>query len=333
MNIKFYQVVDTIHGTIYYTKLERKIINTPFFNRLHDVNQSSTVYLTFPPNRTKRYEHSLGTMQLTSEVFCNAAMNSSGDEAMDLLMKMAKDSFLQIIKYIKNGGGFIFSFQNKTYKTMDLLKNKSAEDVVDIIEKNFSHLFHGNCLLNYAPNGLNTGYNAFIFLCLLQSLRIVGLLHDIGHPPQSHIIESVLEELDYGLRQLSEDKRTLRQKRFLAILSSYKNIKDKSITQIDEEMAIKTQNAKKEHLHEMIGLQIMKQIIDYVFPNLMEGIIVDARGEKDIINLLYYCTIIEFVFAIVRNKNDFWIGLHNIIDGTIDTDRMDFGEIRVRHQC
>ena len=40
MNVKFYQVVDTIHGTIYYTKLERQMINTPFFNRLHDVNQS-----------------------------------------------------------------------------------------------------------------------------------------------------------------------------------------------------------------------------------------------------------------------------------------------------
>ena len=105
MNVKFYQVVDTIHGTIYYTKLERQIINTPFFNRLHDVNQSSTVYLTFPPNRTKRYEHSLGTMQLTSDIFYNAAMNSSGSEAMDLLMKKARKAFLEIVSYIRNGGG------------------------------------------------------------------------------------------------------------------------------------------------------------------------------------------------------------------------------------
>ena len=327
MNVKFYQVVDTIHGTIYYTKLERQIINTPFFNRLHDVNQSSTVYLTFPPNRTKRYEHSLGTMQLTSDIFYNAAMNSSGSEAMDLLMKKARKAFLEIVSYIRNGGGngkFIFPFQQKTYETMDFLKNKNDDYIIEIIDKQFSTLFHGNCLLNYAPNKLNTGMNAFLFLCLLQSLRIVGLLHDIGHPPQSHIIESVLEEIDYEVRQLAEDERNIRQKKFLSILSSYKDINHGSIVQIDRDMAIKTENAKKEHLHEMIGLQIIKQVIDYVFPKFMDKTIKSARSDEDLINMLYYFTIIEFVFSIVRNKNAFWIGLHNIIDGTIDTDRLDF---------
>lgn len=81
-------------------KLEQMIINTLFFNRLHDVNQSSTVYLTFPPNRTKRYEHSLGAMQLTSDIFYNAAMNSAGDDAMKMLMKKAENAFMEIIEYI-----------------------------------------------------------------------------------------------------------------------------------------------------------------------------------------------------------------------------------------
>lgn len=327
MNVKFYQVVDTIHGTIYYTKLEQMIINTPFFNRLHDVNQSSTVYLTFPPNRTKRYEHSLGTMQLTSDIFYNAAMNSAGDDAMNMLMKKAESAFMEIIEYIKSGGGngkFIFPFRQNTFKTMDFLKNKSDQQIKQIIDKEFSTLFHGNCLLNYAPNGLSTGLNAFLFLCLLQSLRIVGLLHDIGHPPQSHIIEGVLEEIDYELREMGEDERNLRQKRFLSILSSYKDTNDKSIEQIDQNMAIKTKNANKEHLHEMIGLQVIKQIVDYVFPQFMDQTIETSRNDGDIINTLYYFTIIEYVFAIVRNKNAFWIGLHNIIDGTIDTDRLDF---------
>ena len=146
MNVKFYQVVDTIHGTIYYTKLERQIINTPFFNRLHDVNQSSTVYLTFPPNRTKRYEHSLGTMQLTSDIFYNAAMNSSGSEAMDLLMKKARKAFLEIVSYIRNGGGngkFIFPFQQKTYETMDFLKNKNDDYIIEISLNNFQLFFTG----------------------------------------------------------------------------------------------------------------------------------------------------------------------------------------------
>lgn len=322
MNVKFNQVIDNVHGTIYYTKLEQKIINTPFFNRLHDVNQSSTVYLTFPPNRTKRYEHSLGTMQLTSEVFYNAAMNSSGSEAMNLMMDNAKKAFEEIINYIKNTGEVYFPFSQKVYGNMDYVKGKEEKDIINIIEENFLQLFHGNCLLNYLPSGLNKGYDAFLFLCLLQSIRIVGLLHDIGHPPQSHIIESVLEEIDYELRELPN--HNIRQKRFIAILSSYKDTNHESIKLIDQKMAIKTKNAKKEHLHEMVGIQIIKQIVNYVFPNLMDNNIKDVQCNNSAINMLYYFTVIEFVFAIVRNKNAYWIGLHNIIDGTIDTDRLDF---------
>lgn len=325
MNIKFYQTVDTIHGTIYYTKLEQQIINTPFFNRLHDVNQSSTVYLTFPPNRTKRFEHSMGTMQLTSDIFYNAAMNSSGTSAKELLMKKAKEAFGEVIAYIKAGKGKgLFDFHQKTLKTMDFLKSKSQEYFVEVIDKQFLTLFRGNCLLNYAPYDLNTGFNRFLFLCLLQSLRIVGLLHDIGHPPQSHVIEKILGEIDFELRERPEKELNERQKRFLNILSSYKDVNDESIVRIDEKMAIRTKTAEKEHLHEMIGIQIIKRIIDYVFPEVMEDAVNSPRSAEAAVQVLYYFTIIEFVFAVVRNKNAFWIGLHNIIDGTIDTDRLDF---------
>lgn len=323
MNVKLYQIVDTIHGTIYYTNLEKNIISTPFFNRLHDVNQSSTVYLTFPPNRTKRYEHSLGTMQLTSEVFRNATVNSMGDESMDLLIEYADKAFRDVIKNIKDGSGkLVFSYKEKTFRTMDNISSKKEEEIVQLLEEQFLTVFHGNCLLNYAPSGLNIGYKAFLFLCLIQSLRIVGLLHDVGHPPQSHIIESVLEEIDYELRGYSQLND--RQKKFISILSSYKDINHKSIAKIDKEMGIKTIVAKKEHLHEMIGIQIIKRIVEIVFPDLIERSIIEGKDDIDIINVAYYITIIEFVFAIVRNKSSFWIGLHSIIDGTIDTDRLDF---------
>ena len=74
----------------------------------------------------------------------------------------------------------------------------------------------------------------------------------------------------------------------------------------------------------MIGIQIIKRIIDYVFPEVMEDAVNSPRSAEAAVQVLYYFTIIEFVFAVVRNKNAFWIGLHNIIDGTIDTDRLDF---------
>lgn len=328
MNVKFYQVIDTVHGSIYYTSLENKIIHTPFFNRLHDVNQCSTVYFTFPPNRTKRYEHSLGTMQLTSDVFYNAVVNSVGSEAVELLMKKMDSEFKKIFEFIKNGRGsskFIFQFSQRTLSVLDSIKRGlDFIGVKDIINLEFFDVFEGNCLLNLVPRYSKGGYETFLYLCLFQSLRLVGLLHDIGHPPQSHIIEHVLGEIYDELQMLTKEKRTERQNNFVNILSSYRDIDDDSIVQIDNRMAIETKNRKLEHLHEMIGIQIIKYIVDWVFPDLIDNSFSLDNSTFDKINVLYYLTIIEFMFAIIRNKNSFWSGLHSIIDGTIDTDRLDF---------
>lgn len=71
------QRTDSIHGTIYLSEFESELTSTPFFYRLHDIYQSSTVYLTFPANRTKRYEHSLGVMALASEMLFASITNAS----------------------------------------------------------------------------------------------------------------------------------------------------------------------------------------------------------------------------------------------------------------
>lgn len=58
------------------SELESDLIATPYFYRLHDVYQNSTVYMAFPSNRTKRYEHSLGTMELASSMLFSAISNA-----------------------------------------------------------------------------------------------------------------------------------------------------------------------------------------------------------------------------------------------------------------
>lgn len=73
---KLKQVTDVIHGTIFLSTLESEMISTPYFYRLHDIYQSSTVYMTYPSNRTKRYEHSLGVMQLASRMLFSSIANA-----------------------------------------------------------------------------------------------------------------------------------------------------------------------------------------------------------------------------------------------------------------
>ena len=61
------EMVDTIHGLIAYSGIEQAIIGTPIFNRLHRVLQNSLVCLTYPSNKVKRFEHSVGTMHLAGQ--------------------------------------------------------------------------------------------------------------------------------------------------------------------------------------------------------------------------------------------------------------------------
>lgn len=336
MNIKFYQSIDTIHGTIFYTNLEKMIISTPYFNRLHDVNQSSTVYLTFPPNRTKRYEHSLGVMQITSDLFCSAASNSASGtcdsntsknrNALEYLMKCTKTEFKKITEHIKNKQPFFLS-DNRQDNIEDILNTLSINLMAnddDYLEKtinnNFASIFEDNYLFNLVPKSLSDGYETFLFMALLQALRIVSLLHDIGHPPQSHILEEVLQEISDELD--SQKPLTKRQEEFVNIMAKYKTNTGYDLEVFDKNMAIKAKGRQEAHLHEKIGLYIIKYIITDVFPKMINNKTC-ADIQTCITNAVYYITVSEFVFAVLRDKTMFWEGMHSIIDGTIDTDRMD----------
>ena len=88
MGKKLRQVTDNIHGTIYLSSLESELISTPYFYRLHDIYQSSTVYMTYPSNRTKRYEHSLGTMELASTMLYTSVLNASPETKAKLFEKL-----------------------------------------------------------------------------------------------------------------------------------------------------------------------------------------------------------------------------------------------------
>lgn len=102
MDKKLKQVTDNIHDTIYLSALESEMISTPYFYRLHDIYQSSTVYMTFPSNRTKRYEHSLGTMEIASEMLYSAVSNAD-DVTRKALFKQLKEHYGQILNLaIKN---------------------------------------------------------------------------------------------------------------------------------------------------------------------------------------------------------------------------------------
>ena len=77
MNDGITKITDVIHGTVYLSEIEKEIITTPLFNRLHYVSQTSTVYMTYPSNNSKRFDHSIGTMKLCGDIFYYSLCNAS----------------------------------------------------------------------------------------------------------------------------------------------------------------------------------------------------------------------------------------------------------------
>lgn len=60
---------DPFHGNIRFTELERRIIDSPIFQRLRGLKQSSLAHYTYPTALTTRFEHSLGTSFVASKIF------------------------------------------------------------------------------------------------------------------------------------------------------------------------------------------------------------------------------------------------------------------------
>ncbi|MFY3739828.1 MAG: hypothetical protein HMLIMOIP_000247 [Candidatus Nitrosomirales archaeon] len=56
------KVKDSLHKSIWLTKTEIKIINSPEFQRLRHIRQTGPAYLLYPTAQHTRFDHSLGTM-------------------------------------------------------------------------------------------------------------------------------------------------------------------------------------------------------------------------------------------------------------------------------
>ena len=69
MSKHYHEFRDPIHNFIRVSSVERKIIDSPFFQRLRHIHQLATTYLIYPSATHKRFEHSLGVMELAGRVF------------------------------------------------------------------------------------------------------------------------------------------------------------------------------------------------------------------------------------------------------------------------
>ena len=330
---KLMQLTDNIHETIYLSNMESALISTPFCHRLHDVYQSSTVYMAFPSNRTKRFEHSMGTMQLASDILFHAITNADPKIIKGFLQDI-KEQFYNVVQglvrcptnkfYQKiNEGNFLRAItyeatEDRVREGMEMRKH--VDDLLKRYKIEKSSLYdHALCKL--IPNTLNSNQDKLLYLCVVQALRVSAMFHDIGHPPYSHIIEKTFSEIRETQNEAAQDSWNERQKKLAASLGSVFNAQPELDRKDNDRILNRTDDIPVNldmQAHEIIGLRMLNNAFEEASPRIF------YEGSQYAIENLFATIVYEFVFAILMEKSDMWKTLHKIIDGPLDADRLDY---------
>ena len=67
-------IYDNIHGYIKLDTVASSIVDTPVFQRLRNIHQTGIMYLVFPTANHSRFEHSIGTYHLATQMISNIAI-------------------------------------------------------------------------------------------------------------------------------------------------------------------------------------------------------------------------------------------------------------------
>jgi uncharacterized protein len=92
----FHEIRDPIHVFIHLNWYEKKVLDSRPFQRLRSINQLATTHLLYPGATHKRFEHSLGVMELAGRVFDVLTKPANvTDEIRDLLPDLGNQQALE----------------------------------------------------------------------------------------------------------------------------------------------------------------------------------------------------------------------------------------------
>lgn len=278
------QMTDVIHASILYSGIEKEIIGTPIYNRLHRILQNSMVYLTYPSNKVKRFEHSIGTMHIAGEIFYHSMCNAKDD----VLKKFFKEISKIMVSWRKE-----IKRQELNFVKSNVSRKYEEENIMNLTIPE-SNLYKG-----YMPGNIIEPKYRLAYLVVFQAIRLAGLLHDVGHLPYSHVLEHAFQYLYKKVDLINKEERYKRQEQFLEVMRPY-CVGD----EIDE-------------IHENIG----KLLVDQIYANIVESL---PKMKEDGIFFAMTFYFAKRILESKSGDGTIFTQLHAITAGTVDADRLDY---------
>jgi len=292
---------DIIHGIIPYNGFEKIILQTPLLMRLQRISQNSLSFLTFPSNKIKRYEHSLGVMHLANKCIRSTLINTESKTLcnfFDSLYNELNIWAMSINRESKKGALAIYS--DKYFDDED-----ENNYFIKFLQQENTELEDNHFYTMQVPGNIPPG-RGILCVCLIQGIRLSGMLHDLGHAPYSHTLETIIQLLYSEINSKGLEKNDL-EKKYLTLARKY-------IRNYD--------NIKGQLLHEALSEEMFNVVEEEVATTLSEW----DKTEKDL-GIFSLISIFSFRIAhklLYEQRSFIYKSMHSIISGLVDVDRLDY---------
>jgi len=189
-------IYDNIHGYIKLDTVASSIVDTPVFQRLRNIHQTGIMYLVFPTANHSRFEHSIGTYHLATQMISNIAKCQPELKVTDEIIQL-----VGIAGLCHDLGHLLFSHLFDDY-FLDKLPNIAE------IESKTSNTIHENrskFLLNYLVNKYSINLNK-------DQLKVIG---DLINPkeaeyskwkPKYHVGKWIFQIISNPVNSIDVDK-------------------------------------------------------------------------------------------------------------------------------